>query len=143
MDVNDQFHAAAALSPEKAPRYLPDSRPGWVLQPVWKRWRREKSVILSGIEPRITVTTLAELSRVLRLAFICTGRGGLFSSHFEVSDCLLIDYAPHFMTQHQLPIPCKVAVMRYSKMKGEVNCLKHQFSLHNISEFSSCLTGKK
>jgi hypothetical protein len=51
MKVNDQLHASTSLSPEKYAPCALDIRLG-MPDPVWISWRKEKSLLLKGIEPQ-------------------------------------------------------------------------------------------
>jgi len=42
MEVSGQFHARAALPPEKEPLVPTGQEAGWAPEPVWTRWLREK-----------------------------------------------------------------------------------------------------
>jgi len=42
MKVSGQFHAPAALPPEKEPLVPIGCEAGWAAEPVWTRWWREK-----------------------------------------------------------------------------------------------------
>jgi hypothetical protein len=52
MEVNSQLHAPAALSPGIEPPVPIGCGAGWVSEPTWMLWRREKSQPLPGIEPQ-------------------------------------------------------------------------------------------
>jgi hypothetical protein len=52
MVVNGQLYAPAVLHPgEEAPVPI-GQEAGWAPEPVWRRWRREKSLPYPGIVPR-------------------------------------------------------------------------------------------
>jgi len=54
MGASDQLHASAALPPEKKPPVPVGQEVGWLPESVWTRWRREKSLSLPRIEPRLS-----------------------------------------------------------------------------------------
>jgi hypothetical protein len=43
MEVNDQLHDPAALTPEKELPVPIEYEAGWAPEPVWTQWRREES----------------------------------------------------------------------------------------------------
>jgi hypothetical protein len=65
MEVSSEHHAPATLPPGKYPAVTIGEEAEWDSEAVWTRWKREKSLSLSGIEPcrpaRNLVTILTEL----------------------------------------------------------------------------------
>jgi hypothetical protein len=49
MEVSSQLHTPAASPPEKEPLVPIGQEAGWVPEPVWMRWRREKFPAPVGI----------------------------------------------------------------------------------------------
>jgi hypothetical protein len=60
--VSDQLHVLSALHPKKEPPVPTVQETEWALEPVWKPWRKEKS-----LQPfsRQSIVIPSELSRFL------------------------------------------------------------------------------
>jgi hypothetical protein len=48
MEVSGHLHSLVALPPGKGPSVPTVQEAGWAPEPVWKLWRREKSLALAG-----------------------------------------------------------------------------------------------
>jgi len=61
MGASGQLHIQTSLPPGKEPPVLTGYKARWGPRPDSTFWRKEKSLSPAGIEPQLTVTTLAKL----------------------------------------------------------------------------------
>jgi hypothetical protein len=74
MEVSGQIHDPATLPPRKEPLVPIGWEAGWVLEPVWTRWWREKFPASAGLEPSI----------IQPVALRCTTELGVLKSYINI-----------------------------------------------------------